>query len=136
MTFSEHLGPFGVSLIQEVKSSLRDAPPIVTAREQTALLLQGANDPFSYVTHELRLVEENLGRAIRSREQALTDISGHLIYGGGKRVRPMVTLLAYLAFGGKRTQDIVDIATAIEQHLVIATPWGGVQSPEPALRID
>lgn len=114
MTFSEHLGPFGVSLIQEVKSSLRDAPPIVTAREQTALLLQGANDPFSYVTHELRLVEENLGRAIRSREQALTDISGHLIYGGGKRVRPMVTLLAYLAFGGKRAQDIVDIATAIE----------------------
>ena len=26
----------------------------------------------------------------------------------------MVTLLAFLAFGGKRTQDIVDIATAIE----------------------
>lgn len=29
-------------------------------------------------------------------------------------MRPMVTLLAYLAFGGKRTQDIVDIATSIE----------------------
>jgi octaprenyl-diphosphate synthase len=44
----------------------------------------------------------------------LTDISAHLIHGGGKRVRPMVTLLAFLAFGGKRIQDIVDIATAIE----------------------
>ena len=77
-------------------------------------MLQGANDPFSYVSDELRLVEENLARAIRSREGALTDISGHLICGGGKRVRPMVTLLAYLAFGGKHTRDIVDIATAIE----------------------
>jgi octaprenyl-diphosphate synthase len=76
--------------------------------------LQGANDPFSYVAEELQLVEKNLMRAIRSREQALTDIAAHLIEGGGKRVRPMVTLLAYFGFGGKHTQDIVDIATAIE----------------------
>jgi len=76
--------------------------------------LQGANDPFSFVGNELRLVEENLVRAIRSREHELTDISGHLIYGGGKRVRPMVTLLAYEAFGGNHIADIVDIATAIE----------------------
>lgn len=77
-------------------------------------LLQGGNDPFSFVSEELRLVEENLARAIRSRERELSEISGHLICGGGKRVRPMVTLLAYLAFGGKRVRDIVDIATAIE----------------------
>lgn len=77
-------------------------------------MLKGFTDPFSYVSEELALVEENLTRAIRSREQELTDISGHLIVGGGKRVRPMVTLLAYAAFGGKRVQDIVDIATAIE----------------------
>jgi geranylgeranyl pyrophosphate synthase len=55
-----------------------------------------------------------LTRAIRSRERDLTNISAHLVHSGGKRVRPMVTLLAYLAFGGKRIQDIVDIATAIE----------------------
>jgi octaprenyl-diphosphate synthase len=77
-------------------------------------LLTGANDPFGSVSDELKLVETNLIKAIRSRETELTDISGHLIYGGGKRVRPMVTLLAYKAFGGKRTDDIVDIATAIE----------------------
>ncbi|MGB7951229.1 MAG: polyprenyl synthetase family protein [Candidatus Binatia bacterium] len=76
--------------------------------------LTGPSDPFSFVTDELQLVEANLIRAIRSREQTLTDIAAHLICGGGKRVRPMVTLLAFLAFGGKRTQDIVDIATAIE----------------------
>jgi octaprenyl-diphosphate synthase len=66
------------------------------------------------VSDELQLVEENLLRAIRSREPTLTDIAAHLICGGGKRVRPVVTLLAFLAFGGKRTQDIVDIATALE----------------------
>ena len=76
--------------------------------------LPGACDPFSYVAEELELVEQNLARAIRSREQALTDIAAHLIQGGGKRVRPVVTLLAFLAFDGKRTQDIVDIATSIE----------------------
>lgn len=77
-------------------------------------MLKGVNDPFSYVTDELTLVEDNLTRAIRSRESQLTEISGHLIVGGGKRVRPMITLLAYAAFGGKQVKDIVDIATAIE----------------------
>jgi octaprenyl-diphosphate synthase len=76
--------------------------------------LNGASDPFGCVSEDLELVEQNLARAIRSREQTLTDIAAHLILGGGKRVRPVVTLLAFLAFGGKRTQDIVDIATAIE----------------------
>jgi octaprenyl-diphosphate synthase len=71
-------------------------------------------DPFSSVAQELEMVEQTLAQAIRSREQALTDIAAHLIQGGGKRVRPMVALLAFLAFGGKRIHDIVDIATAIE----------------------
>ncbi|HXG50780.1 MAG TPA: polyprenyl synthetase family protein [candidate division Zixibacteria bacterium] len=71
-------------------------------------------DPFSSVARELDLVEQNLVRAIQSRERTLTDIAAHLILGGGKRVRPMVTVLAFLAFGGKNTRDIVEIATAIE----------------------
>ncbi len=105
----------GVLLIRETKS--KAVKPIVAATPETRRRipsLEGASDPFGFVTDELQLVEENLLRAIRSREQTLTDIAAHLICGGGKRVRPMVTLLAFLAFGGKRTQDIVDIATAIE----------------------
>jgi len=102
-------------LIQETKPKLLKAISAVTPGiERKIPSLQGAGDPFSYVSDELELVEDNLKRAIRSREQILTDIAAHLIYGGGKRVRPMVTLLAFLAFGGKRTKDIVDIATAIE----------------------
>ena len=77
-------------------------------------LFRGAIDPFSCVAEELELVEQNLTRSIRSSEHALTEISSHLIHGGGKRVRPLITLLAFKAFGGKEAGDIVDIATAIE----------------------
>ena len=76
--------------------------------------LTEAIDPFGCVAEELELVEENLTRSVRSAEQTLTDIASHLICGGGKRVRPMITLLAFRAFGGKRVEDVVDIATAIE----------------------
>ena len=75
---------------------------------------RGAVDPFSSVAEELELVEENLARSIRSDESALTEISSHLIHGGGKRIRPMVTLIAFKLFAGKRMADAVDIATAIE----------------------
>ena len=85
-----------------------------TAREWRVPLLHGGKDPFSCVSEALQLVEENLARAITSREKELTEISAHLILSGGKRIRPMVTLLAYSAFGGECIQDIVDIATAIE----------------------
>jgi octaprenyl-diphosphate synthase len=105
----------GAFLIRETKTKSAK-PAIVVAPETRRKIpaLEGSSDPFSFVTDELQLVEENLLRAIRSREQTLTDIAAHLICGGGKRVRPVVTLLAFLAFGGKRTQDIVDIATALE----------------------
>jgi octaprenyl-diphosphate synthase len=88
--------------------------PLGAEHDRKIPLLQGNSDPFSSVGDELNLVEASLVRAIRSRERDLTEISGHLIIGGGKRVRPMITLLAYKAFGGKRLADIVDIATAIE----------------------
>jgi geranylgeranyl pyrophosphate synthase len=105
----------GVSLIHESKTQKLDTDSnIAPAVEPGISLLCGADDPFGCVSAELELVEENLIRAIRSRERDLTNISAHLVHSGGKRVRPMVTLLAYFAFGGKRTQDIVDIATAIE----------------------
>lgn len=103
----------GALLIHGSKDQNRQSSA-AAAQAGGASLLCEADDPFRCVAAELQLVEENLARAIRSRERDLTDISGHLIHGGGKRVRPMITLLAYLAFGGKRLEDIVDIATAIE----------------------
>ena len=107
--------PRGVALIHKSKSQKLDADANpAPAVEPGISLLRGADDPFVCVSEELQLVEENLTRAIRSRERDLTQISAHLVDSGGKRIRPMVTLLAYFAFGGKSTRDIVDIATAIE----------------------
>jgi geranylgeranyl pyrophosphate synthase len=93
---------------------VKSSPAVSPEVERRIASFSDAGDPFGCVSEELELVEQNLARAIRSREQSLTDIAAHLIVGGGKRIRPMITLLAFLAFGGKRTRDIVDIATAIE----------------------
>ena len=102
-------------LIQETKSKPLDLNSSVSAQTERKIpTLKGVADPFSYVTEELELVEHSLMRSIRSSERALTDIAAHLINGGGKRVRPLVTLLAFLTCGGKKTHDIVDIATALE----------------------
>ncbi len=101
------------SLIQKTKISEANSR-VTTHVHRRVPLLAGAEDPFACVSEPMQLVEENLERAIRSKEQELTAISAHLVRGGGKRIRPMVTLLAYFALGGKQLQDIVDIATAIE----------------------
>ncbi|MBI2359268.1 MAG: polyprenyl synthetase family protein [Deltaproteobacteria bacterium] len=101
-----------VLLEQNKKKSLH--PSLLTEIARKRAFLKGTIDPFRCVAKELELVERNLARSIRCAEQVLTDISAHLILGGGKRVRPMVTLLAFKVVGGKKTEDIVDIATAIE----------------------
>jgi geranylgeranyl pyrophosphate synthase len=100
-------------LFQESKRKLT-SPTLLTDIVKKLPSLKGAIDPFNCVTEELELVEQSLTRSIRSSERSLTEISSYLIHGGGKRIRPMVTLLAFRLFGGKRINDIVDIATAIE----------------------
>lgn len=103
----------GSSLLQENKRKPASTS-FFTEIVRKVPSFRGAIDPFSCVAEELELVEKSLTRSIRSSEQSLTDIASHLIQGGGKRIRPMVTLLAFKVFGGKRVSDIVDIATAIE----------------------
>lgn len=98
-------------MIQESKTK---SPSFPANLVKNAPSFETANDPFTCVAEELELVETNLKRSVRSAEPALTDISSYLIQGGGKRIRPMVTLLAFRAFGGEKLEDIVDIATAIE----------------------
>ena len=66
------------------------------------------------VARELDAVEERLADVLASREPRMTEIADHLIGAGGKRIRPMVTLLAFRACGGTRTEDAVDVAVALE----------------------
>lgn len=62
----------------------------------------------------LRWVEQKLAECTRSREAEITEIASHLIQSGGKRIRPVITLLTFSAFHGERQEDAVDIATAME----------------------
>lgn len=71
-------------------------------------------DQYGPVARQLRMVEQRLLDCMRSKEPELTEISSELIKGGGKRLRPMLTLLVFNAFGGKREDDAVDIAAALE----------------------
>ncbi len=62
----------------------------------------------------LAMVESRLAAQISSREDLLSDVSNYLIGSGGKRVRPVVTLLVFRACGGRELRDVVDVAAALE----------------------
>jgi len=66
------------------------------------------------IQKELQMVDRKLREMVNSKEPLLTEASLHVIEAGGKRLRPAVTVLSYLALGGKDIEKIVDIATGFE----------------------
>ncbi len=66
------------------------------------------------IEKELEAVEESLATVINSDVEMLFDASHHIVSSGGKRIRPRVTLLAYLAAGGTEPLTAVDLAAALE----------------------
>lgn len=62
----------------------------------------------------LKAVEEALVGLIDTDVQTLNDASLHIITSGGKRVRPQVAFLAYMAAGGTDVLDVVNAAAAVE----------------------
>src|SRR5437870_7989777 len=66
------------------------------------------------VTSELALVEARIRESIRTEEPLLHEIARYVIESGGKRIRPMVTLLAFRALGGSEIRQAVDLAAAFE----------------------
>src|SRR2546428_752030 len=66
------------------------------------------------VSLELNLVEQRIRESLASEEPLLTEIAEYVIASGGKRVRPLVTLLAFKSVGGKSVGRVVDIAAALE----------------------
>lgn len=60
------------------------------------------------------LVEEILQTIVHSDVATLHDASQHIIRSGGKRIRPRVVILSYLAAGGRDIQAVLPLAAAIE----------------------
>lgn len=62
----------------------------------------------------LTAIDKHLLLAANSDVAVLHDASAHILTSGGKRIRPQMALLAYLAAGGQNMDEVVPIAAAIE----------------------
>jgi len=62
----------------------------------------------------MEAVENKLRSVVESDIQLLTDASRHIIASGGKRLRPQIAIMAYLAAGGEEWHEVIPLASAIE----------------------
>jgi len=62
----------------------------------------------------LKAVDELLHEVVTSNVTILDEASHHIISSGGKRVRPQLVLLSYLAAGGQELEEVVPLAAAVE----------------------
>lgn len=66
------------------------------------------------VADELSLVEKRLRECSRADIDTISEIASYVVGSGGKRMRPIITLLSFRAVGGTDIGRAVDMATAIE----------------------
>ncbi|MFN2188747.1 MAG: polyprenyl synthetase family protein, partial [Candidatus Promineifilaceae bacterium] len=69
---------------------------------------------ISQVDNALISVENLLKRVVRSEVELLQDSSLYIIGAGGKRLRPRIVFLSYLAAGGNDLSEIIPLASAVE----------------------
>jgi heptaprenyl diphosphate synthase len=59
-------------------------------------------------------VEAALQTAVNSEDPFLSEVAGHLISAGGKRLRPMLVLAAAVAAGGTVSDEVIQGAVSVE----------------------
>lgn len=74
---------------------------------------QAANEP-STVDMAMEAVEKIMFDVVTSDVRVLRDASHHILDAGGKRVRPRLAMLTYLALGGQSPVDVAPVAAALE----------------------
>lgn len=67
-----------------------------------------------FVDAGLTSVEEAMHQATSSEVEVLRDASRHILSAGGKRIRPRLLLLSYLALGGNDLELVAKPAAAVE----------------------
>ncbi len=66
------------------------------------------------INEGLTAIEDKLLAVIESEVDVLHDASAHILTSGGKRIRPQMALLAYLAAGGDDIDQVIPVAAAVE----------------------
>lgn len=62
----------------------------------------------------LAAIDERLVTVVASEVKTLHDASVHILTSGGKRIRPQMALLSYLAAGGEDIEEVIPVASAVE----------------------
>src|SRR2546427_925053 len=78
-----------------------------------ALALLTAKENFDLVRDDLLLVEEELARQSSVAFEPVSEITGYLLGGGGKRMRPALLLLAN-RYAGRRREGSIRLAAVVE----------------------
>ncbi len=85
------------------------------ARQSTASIALPPNTtPAQFIQSGIQAVERIMRDVIKTDVQLLEEASTHILDAGGKRVRPLITLLAYATLGGKDIERIAPVAAAVE----------------------
>lgn len=69
---------------------------------------------FEGIARELKQVDRTIERAVEADEETLSSVADYVVTSGGKRVRPALVLLAFLASNGERIRRAIPAAAAIE----------------------
>lgn len=69
---------------------------------------------FEPITKELAAVEEEIFRELHSSNAELNDMCNYVVSAGGKRIRPAICILSYLACGGKDVSKAISLGSAFE----------------------
>jgi octaprenyl-diphosphate synthase len=80
-------------------------------RKEIALLT--AKEIFELVREDLLLVEQELARQSAMAFEPVSEITGYLLGGGGKRMRPALLLLAN-RYAGRRREGTIRLAAVVE----------------------
>ncbi|MBK8134464.1 MAG: polyprenyl synthetase family protein [Anaerolineae bacterium] len=77
-------------------------------------LVESMTDDLTLLDAGMAAVEAKMLEVCDSTVSVLRDASRHILSAGGKRVRPRLVMLAYIALGGRDVHSIAPVAAALE----------------------